>query len=331
MPGGKKASLDVFKAAVQRIDEQLAQVKQNAANLEERRQSYLELQGLLQELPEKLSHPVMVPFGPLAFFPGQVVHTNEVLTQLSSEWFAMRTCKNALGTVQRRLRRIDRDKQDVAKELREIGLRRRLASGEHAEPEEAVPEVPGATVRVDEDGYLDIREPLDFESGGEVASSCAGGSQAAAPGAQVDTLARLRELERLEEEEEASGALEGLDGAIPECDELSELDRIMELYQEQPPEAASKVEEKPQKPSEPVAAHSPADLFTLMSRASAPDAQPVEEPEDHLAAKGFSSLVRERDSPAPPAPAPAPAESKSAEAPKRISKFKAERQASGKN
>eukprot|EP00438_Fugacium_kawagutii_P024305 Skav226604 [mRNA] locus=scaffold848:86947:87141:+ [translate_table: standard] len=42
-----------------------------------RRREYEELQGLLVDLPKKVQHPIMVPFGPLASFPGHLVHTNE--------------------------------------------------------------------------------------------------------------------------------------------------------------------------------------------------------------------------------------------------------------
>ena len=42
-----------------------------------RREEYEELRGLLLELPKKVQHPIMVPFGPLASFPGHLVHTNE--------------------------------------------------------------------------------------------------------------------------------------------------------------------------------------------------------------------------------------------------------------
>lgn len=41
------------------------------------KQSNLELQKLLTTLPDRTKHPVMVPFGSVAFFPGQLIHTNE--------------------------------------------------------------------------------------------------------------------------------------------------------------------------------------------------------------------------------------------------------------
>ena len=40
------------------------------------------LQNLLESLPDRTRRSVMVPFGAVAFFPGQLVHTNEALVNL---------------------------------------------------------------------------------------------------------------------------------------------------------------------------------------------------------------------------------------------------------
>lgn len=40
------------------------------------------LVNLVQKLPEKLSHDIMVPFGKAAFFPGRLIHTNEFLVRV---------------------------------------------------------------------------------------------------------------------------------------------------------------------------------------------------------------------------------------------------------
>ncbi|XP_026097464.1 unconventional prefoldin RPB5 interactor-like, partial [Carassius auratus] len=43
---------------------------------------YESLQDRLRTLPDKLSYDIMVPFGPLAFMPGKLVHTNELTVLL---------------------------------------------------------------------------------------------------------------------------------------------------------------------------------------------------------------------------------------------------------
>ncbi|CAK0850201.1 unnamed protein product [Prorocentrum cordatum] len=244
---GARHRREQFEAAVKRIDEQLAQARANEAALAERGREYDELGALLEELPEKLEHPIMVPFGPLAFFPGHIQHTSEVLTQLSSEWFVLRPAKHARGLVDRRQARLRSDQADVAKELELLRARRRVAAGAAGLPAEAEPKAEshaeeregGGSVRIDEDGYFEIREPADGEAeadqrpeGATVSTDADGYLEIreplgeaeqeeaaprqrpaeAAPGAPrpseltlAPEIARLRELERLEEEE-AGGA-----------------------------------------------------------------------------------------------------------------------------
>ncbi|XP_063605008.1 unconventional prefoldin RPB5 interactor-like [Penaeus indicus] len=49
----------------------------------------------------------MVPFGSLAFMPGRLVHTNEILVLLGDNWFAERSAKQAIEIVKRRLKDCD--------------------------------------------------------------------------------------------------------------------------------------------------------------------------------------------------------------------------------
>uniref|UniRef100_A0A7S1RI18 Uncharacterized protein n=1 Tax=Alexandrium catenella TaxID=2925 RepID=A0A7S1RI18_ALECA len=299
-----KAELD---AAVKRIDGQLEHARANRAKLEERTREYDELQGMLETLPEKVAHPIMVPLGPLAFFEGYIEHTNEVLTQLSSEWFALRTTKSALEMVGRRRERLQQDQADVVREERELQMRRRVAveagaSGSRT-PAAAtgtgggVPDAPeGATVRRDEEGFLDIREPClddDNDAAGPLravptptpsqpkvlgpasapatasraptsspeSGEASGAVHAVAEGAQApavegggDMLSRLKELERLEE-----------------LQELEDLDKLEELGDEG---GDAGVLQAPndigQQESAPVATvKSPADLFRMMSEVEA--------------------------------------------------------------
>ena len=43
-----------------------------------------ELQDMLSTLPDKVSYPVMVPFGSVAYFPGRLIHTNECMVDLGT-------------------------------------------------------------------------------------------------------------------------------------------------------------------------------------------------------------------------------------------------------
>lgn len=46
-----------------------------------------------------------VPFGPLAFMPGKMVHTNEITVLLGDNWFAKCSAKQAQGIVGHRKQR----------------------------------------------------------------------------------------------------------------------------------------------------------------------------------------------------------------------------------
>lgn len=68
-------------------------------------EDYTALRERLSTLPDRLSHQVTVPLGPLAFAPGRLVHTNEVLVLLGDNWFAKTSARAAAAIVDRRLKR----------------------------------------------------------------------------------------------------------------------------------------------------------------------------------------------------------------------------------
>ncbi|XP_056381647.1 unconventional prefoldin RPB5 interactor 1 isoform X2 [Hyla sarda] len=76
-------------------------------------EDYDALQERLGTLPDKLSYDIMVPFGPLAFMPGRLVHTNEVTVLLGDNWFAKCSAKQAMSLV-------DHRKKHVRKALEEF-------------------------------------------------------------------------------------------------------------------------------------------------------------------------------------------------------------------
>jgi len=182
--------------AAKRIEEQLERARGNCEALRSKYEEYDELEKLLEDLPGKVQHQIMVPLGPLAFFEGYLEHTGEVLTQLSSEWFALRTVKHALGMVERRRARIHADQEIANREVHELEQRRRVAiraKRASAGPDELAMDlvaranvdcdVPGSSVQVDEDGFLDIREPYVEAADG------VGAQQIGADGPAADKIA----------------------------------------------------------------------------------------------------------------------------------------------
>uniref|UniRef100_A0A3Q0RUX3 URI1 prefoldin like chaperone n=1 Tax=Amphilophus citrinellus TaxID=61819 RepID=A0A3Q0RUX3_AMPCI len=65
---------------------------------------YEALDDRLKTLPDQLSYDIMVPFGPLAFMPGKLVHTNEVTVLLGDNWFTKCSAKQAQKIVDHRMK-----------------------------------------------------------------------------------------------------------------------------------------------------------------------------------------------------------------------------------
>ena len=59
-------------------------LQHDLASLVEQQQANTDLQRLLKTLPDCIKHPVMVPFGPVAFFSGHLIHTNECLVDIGN-------------------------------------------------------------------------------------------------------------------------------------------------------------------------------------------------------------------------------------------------------
>ncbi|CAM4989022.1 unnamed protein product, partial [Rotaria socialis] len=70
----------------------------------------------LSTLPDRLTYECMAPFGKLAFIPGRIVHSNEILVLLGDDYFVERTCKQSIEIVNRRLENI---KEKIEKHRKE--------------------------------------------------------------------------------------------------------------------------------------------------------------------------------------------------------------------
>ncbi|KAL3858598.1 hypothetical protein ACJMK2_008869 [Sinanodonta woodiana] len=100
------------EGAVKETDEKIQQ-------WEKFRSDYVAVRKLLNTLPDKITHDIMVPFGSLAFMPGRLVHTNEILVLLGDNWFVERSAKQAAEIAERRLK-------ETEEQLRKLGMQRKL-------------------------------------------------------------------------------------------------------------------------------------------------------------------------------------------------------------
>eukprot|EP00900_Chrysochromulina_parva_P000386 jgi/Chrpa1/10348/Chrysochromulina_OHIO_Genome00006696-RA len=81
---------------------QRAERRKELERLQKAADEYEELQQMLRALPAKVEHQMLVPFGKLAFFPGTLKHTNEIMVLLGDNYFALRSAEQAAAIAGRR-------------------------------------------------------------------------------------------------------------------------------------------------------------------------------------------------------------------------------------
>ncbi|XP_035498509.2 unconventional prefoldin RPB5 interactor 1 [Scophthalmus maximus] len=84
---------------------------------------YEALNDRLKTLPDQLSYDIMVPFGPLAFMPGKLVHTNELTVLLGDNWFAKCSAKQAQKIVDHRMKHVKSESDDLTKTMKNFEAR----------------------------------------------------------------------------------------------------------------------------------------------------------------------------------------------------------------
>jgi len=95
-------------------------LQQNATRLQELKQYANELdsvQQLLEELPNKLTQKISVPFGKHAFFTGELRHTNEITVNLGAKYYLECPAPQAKGVIQRRLKAVQQQVDAVQQQI----------------------------------------------------------------------------------------------------------------------------------------------------------------------------------------------------------------------
>eukprot|EP01137_Pigoraptor_chileana_P019412 Opistho-2@80419 len=105
---------DVLQAG---LTSALANSYENLRKFETFQSEYLKLKKTLETISGSIKYDVMVPFGPLAFMPGQLVHTNEITALLGDNWFAKTSAKDAAGIVDRRIEYVCEKLEEARKEI----------------------------------------------------------------------------------------------------------------------------------------------------------------------------------------------------------------------
>ncbi|RCI06426.1 uri1, prefoldin-like chaperone, partial [Rhizopus stolonifer] len=85
-----------------RINEQLEKLESEYRRWTNYKHDYDALEVQLKSLPDTTTKTAMIPIGKLAFMPGKIIHTNEILVLLGDQYYAERSAKQAVDILQRR-------------------------------------------------------------------------------------------------------------------------------------------------------------------------------------------------------------------------------------
>ncbi|KAI8985309.1 hypothetical protein BDB01DRAFT_896422 [Pilobolus umbonatus] len=84
------------------------------------KRDYEALEQQLTSLPDTTSKQAMIPIGKVAFMPGKLIHTNEILVLLGDKYYAERSAKQALDIIQRRKQFVDSQLKAVDDEIKSM-------------------------------------------------------------------------------------------------------------------------------------------------------------------------------------------------------------------
>ncbi|KAE9126454.1 hypothetical protein PF010_g5257 [Phytophthora fragariae] len=102
------------------LQERVEIVREQLAQLQDQVERYYAVADTLTELPQKLSHQVMVPLGKRAMAPGKIVRSNEVLAHLGDDVFAWRSATQAVKVIERKKEVLRQQIQAQEENLREL-------------------------------------------------------------------------------------------------------------------------------------------------------------------------------------------------------------------
>ncbi|KAM9351586.1 unconventional prefoldin RPB5 interactor 1 [Symphorus nematophorus] len=181
---------------------------------------YEALNERLQTLPDQLSYDIMVPFGPLAFMPGKLVHTNEVTALLGDNWFTKCSAKQAQKIVNHRMKYVKSEIDDLSKTMKNFEARVGFAKDFE-------------TMSASKGDYVDIRE----EAGNDDTTVSKGKQRIAHKPNSKPKLDPVLDLKEEDEENEGEGRDGGSRKSIMTEEELwarlDELEKLEELQDEQ--------------------------------------------------------------------------------------------------
>jgi len=141
---------------LERTAQELKERREELVRLQKAADDYEELEETLRTLPARVERPMLVPYGKLAFFPGVMVHTNEIMVLLGDNYMALRSAEQAAAIAGRRAEYVRPKVAAAEAEVTTLTARIRQIR--------AYGEIQGG-----QDGTIDICEPYcsDEDDGGD--------------------------------------------------------------------------------------------------------------------------------------------------------------------
>ncbi|TDH68299.1 hypothetical protein CCR75_004116 [Bremia lactucae] len=120
------ATLGAMAEAASRrlVLERIEYVREQLTKLQDRVDRFDAVADALTELPNEISHKVMVPLGKRAMIPGKIVHSNEVLANLGDEYFSWRSATQALDIIKRKKEALLKQIQTEENNLQELNSKK---------------------------------------------------------------------------------------------------------------------------------------------------------------------------------------------------------------
>ncbi|XP_058093004.1 uncharacterized protein LOC131239350 isoform X3 [Magnolia sinica] len=127
--------------AAKRVEDAISERQKQVGHLQRFITDNTNLINLVQKLPDDLSHPIMVPFGKAAFFPGRLIHTNEFLVLLGDGYYAERTSKQTTEILQRRGKALESQIESLKAMMQDLQAEASFFNATAAEAAEGLVEI----------------------------------------------------------------------------------------------------------------------------------------------------------------------------------------------
>jgi prefoldin subunit 5 len=122
----KKTSLE-YKQIEEKFSQAVTQHKKYISEFKNQLKLYHNVDKLLIKLPDKISHPCMVPLGELACVPGELYHTNEILVYLGMEFHSKVSAKTAREIINQRSLNLKKNIEFEESKLNQLYIKMGLA------------------------------------------------------------------------------------------------------------------------------------------------------------------------------------------------------------